>query len=92
VDDMAAPFGRLIMCHMIADTPAELLDMAVKINVATRWIQYAGTYREHFDICKAKRALAIHHGAVAVTMRTLAGKIIARRELARIATPTVSQS
>ena len=57
VDDMRAPFGRMIMCHMIADSTAELLNMADRIGVARRWIQHRGTVREHFDIARSKRAL-----------------------------------
>jgi len=36
VDDMRAPFGRLVMCHMIADTDGELLEMADRIGVQRR--------------------------------------------------------
>jgi len=32
VDDMEAAFGRMIMCHMIADTTEELLAMADTIG------------------------------------------------------------
>lgn len=69
VDDMRAPFGRMTMCHMFADTPAELLAMADRIGVARRWIQHAGTRREHFDICLSKRALAVKYGAQEITAR-----------------------
>lgn len=79
VDDMEAPLGRMIMCHMIADSTSELLEMADRIGVSRRWIQSAGTYREHFDISKAKRALAIEHGAVELSQMELARKLIARR-------------
>ena len=51
VDDMKAPFGRMVMCHMMADTTEELLAMADKIGVDRKWLQAAGTKREHFDIC-----------------------------------------
>lgn len=68
VDDMKAPFGRMVMCHMLADTTAELMLMADKIGVDRRWLQAPGSLREHFDICKSKRVLAIANGAQEVTM------------------------
>lgn len=79
VDDMEASFGRMTMCHMIADSTEELLSMADQIGVARRWIQDRGTYREHFDVCKSKRAAAVQHGAVQVTQKELAWKIWERR-------------
>ena len=69
VDDMRARYGRMIMCHMGADTTGELLGMAERIGVAQRWIQHAGTWREHFDIALVKRALAVRFGALEVTQR-----------------------
>lgn len=69
VDDMKAVYGRMIMCHMGADTTEELLAMVDKIGVARKWLQCAGTWREHFDIALSKRALAVQHGAVEVTQR-----------------------
>lgn len=69
VDDMRAPFGRMIMCHMTADTEEELLAMARKIGVAVKWHQYPGTHKSHFDICLSKRALAVAAGAKEVTQR-----------------------
>ena len=79
VDDMEAGFGRMVMCHMIADTTEELNAMADKIGVARRWIQKPGTDREHYDICKSKRALAVRHGAKEIATRELAAKLRARR-------------
>ena len=67
VDDMRARFGRMVMCHMIADTEAELHAMADKIGIARRWYQ-----GDHYDIALSKRALAVRHGAVEVTLRQLA--------------------
>ena len=81
VDDMEAPYRGMVMCHMLADTTAELLAMADTIGVARRWIQKAGTPGEHFDICKAKRALAVKAGAVEITWRE-AGEIVFRRHKA----------
>jgi hypothetical protein len=82
VDDMRASFGRMVMCHMVADTTAELLDMADRIGVARRWLQKAGTPHEHFDIALSKRALAIQHGAVEIDRYQLVGIIRGRREAA----------
>lgn len=65
-------FGRMKMCHMIADTRAELLAMVDAIGVQRKWIQSFDTPREHFDICLSKRARAIKLGAVEIGMRELA--------------------
>ena len=72
IDDYNAPFRRMKMCHMVADTQEELLLMAKKIGVAERWIQDKDEYSEHFDICLAKKKLAIAHGAIEITAREFA--------------------
>lgn len=82
VDKPIHPFGRMKMCHMLADTHDELLAMADKIGVNRKWIQHEGTPREHFDVCKSKRDLAIKHGAIEVTMRDIAMKIRSKVEAA----------
>lgn len=66
VDDMEAPYGQMVMCHMLADTTEELVGMAIKIGVNPKWIQKAGTYKEHFDIAKSKRKLAVEYGAIEI--------------------------
>jgi hypothetical protein len=71
VDSMRAQFGRMVMCHMIADSTEELLAMADRIGVQRKWIQMAGTHREHFDICGSKRRLAVAAGAIEISMREL---------------------
>lgn len=63
VDNMFAPYGNMKMCHMIADSSAELLLMADRIGVARKWIQNKGTWQEHFDVSTSKRNLAIKLGA-----------------------------
>jgi len=78
VDDMAAAFGRMVMYHMIADTSEELLEMVDKIGVARKWIQHPHTYKEHFDICAAKRKLAVNAGAIEITWRNYAERVRAR--------------
>ncbi len=68
VDNAANGFGRMIMCHMIADTPAELHEMADRIGVARKWFQDPKTIKvshPHYDIAKSKRALAVAAGAIA---------------------------
>lgn len=79
VDDADAPFGRMRMCHMIADTREELLRMVDRIGVRRKWIQAAGTHREHFDICRFKRALAVRYGAIEVSQRELAQLTLEKR-------------
>jgi len=71
VDDMYADYGRMKMCHMIADTAGELMAMAEAIGVNRRWLQNAGTAREHFDICMSKKAKALVLGALHVTQRDM---------------------
>lgn len=72
IDDYNAPYRGMLMCHMIGDTTDELLEMVDKIGVQRKWIQYPGTYKEHFDICLTKKALAIKHGAIEIGMRDYA--------------------
>lgn len=74
VDDMRARFGRLILCHMIADTAAELHAMADRVGVARRWHQ-----GDHYDIALSKRALAIAAGAVEITWRCRGLMTVRRR-------------
>lgn len=83
VDDMEAPYGRMVMCHMLADTTAELLEMADRIGVARKWLQKAGEPGEHFDICLSKRALAVQHGAKEITWRRAGEIVLSRRKAKR---------
>lgn len=78
VDDMEAAFRGMIMCHMIADTTGELLEMVDKIGVQRKWIQYPGTAHEHFDVSLGKRKLAVRYGAKEITWRELGEMTIAR--------------
>ncbi len=72
VDKPAYPYGRMLMCHMLADTLEELHAMADKIGVARRWYQGPPkTTTPHYDICKSKRALAVQYGAVEVDRRAM---------------------
>lgn len=68
----------MVMCHLAADTRAELLAMVERIGVSAKWIQCPGTWREHFDISLAKRALAVEAGAVEVTQKALVRFLMAK--------------
>lgn len=80
VDDANISFRGMRMNHMVADTTAELLAMADEIGVARKWIQAAGTYREHFDVCQAKRKAAIAAGAKPVTQMEIGRMLRNRRQ------------
>lgn len=80
VDSMQAPFGRMIMCHMMADTTEELMAMADKIGVKRKWIQDAHTPREHFDICLSKRKLAVDNGARELGWKEMS-QLLARKQI-----------
>ena len=82
VDDMEADFGRMVMCHMLADTDEELLAMADRIGVARKWHQYPGTPRSHFDIAKTKRAAALAAGAMPIRWRDSGRICMHRRKVA----------
>ena len=43
--------------------------MADTIGVSRKWIQHPGTWKEHFDISKGKRAEAVRAGTIQITWR-----------------------
>lgn len=63
VDKAIYKYRRMIMCHMVADSPAELHAMARKIGVRRRWYQ-ASASTPHYDVCKSKRERAVEAGAL----------------------------
>lgn len=82
VDDYFAtggPANRYKLSHMFADTSAELVAMVDRIGVDRKYIQHAGTAREHFDVAKTKRRLALAAGARAVSSRELVALIRRKR-------------
>jgi len=74
IDDARHKLGRMIMCHMGADTEIELHMMAAKIGVARR--HYQG---DHYDISLQSRKKAIEYGAVKTTQRKMAAFIRGRK-------------
>lgn len=67
---------------MIADTEAELHDMADRIGVARKWYQ-----GDHYDIALSKRALAVQHGAVEITLRQAGSMALRRRATGKLGKP-----
>lgn len=73
VDNYEAPFGRMKLSHMMADTEEELHAMADALGLKREWFQ-----GDHYDISKAKRDQAISLGAKLISPRMMASF---RREL-----------
>lgn len=70
VDPPSARLGRMIMCHLIADTLEELHAMADRIGIDRKHYQSEASF-PHYDICKSKRILAVEAGAKMVNRRQL---------------------
>lgn len=87
VDDMRAPYGRMVMCHMIADSDEELHAMAAAIGVDRRWHQAPPRHDSHYDIALSKRALAIKAGAVPITLRECGAMNVRRRATGALGSP-----
>ena len=88
VDDMRARFGRMIMCHMLADTDDELHAMADLIGIARKWWQSpATTSGSHYDISLGKRALAVTAGAAEITVRQAAAMNYRRARTGSLGAP-----
>jgi len=73
VDKARNGYGRMIMCHMVADTLDELHAMADAIGVKRKWFQPES--RPHYDICQSKRRLAIWNGAIEIGRKELVAMI-----------------
>jgi hypothetical protein len=88
VDDMRADFGRMVMCHMLADTDEELHLMAARIGVARKWWQSPEkTSGSHYDIALSKRALALAAGARSITLKQAAAMNARRRVTGQLGVP-----
>jgi hypothetical protein len=69
VDNARNPFGRMLMCHMVANSIEELLEMADKIGLDRKHFQPWSS--PHFDLSQGYRARAIAAGAVEADRRTM---------------------
>lgn len=65
VDDVRHRYGRMVMCHLWADSLDELFAMVDRIGVDRKWLQEPPKASwVHFDISLTKKALAIEAGAI----------------------------
>ena len=65
VDDVRHRFGRMVMCHMWADTVEELHAFAAQLGLKRSWFQCPPKASwEHYDISLSVKAAAIRAGAV----------------------------
>jgi hypothetical protein len=74
IDNAKNPYGRMKMCHMLADTIEELHEMADKLGLKRKWFQGAAS-TPHYDICLAKRDQALALGAVVADRHTVVALI-----------------
>lgn len=81
VDKLKTRYGRMIMSHMLADSVEELHAMADKIGLKRKWFQSERT--PHYDLCQAKKRLAIKHGAIEVDRKKVVELIKRYRTLQR---------
>ncbi len=82
VDKSLHSFRGMLMCHMIADTPEELHEMADRIGMARKWYQCDAS-TPHYDISEGMRARAVAAGAIEVDRRGLV-VVIRRIRAARL--------
>lgn len=74
VDIAKIPYRGMLMCHMYADSRAELHDAAIKIG-APKWAYKRGVAFPRYDISLTQRARAIRLGAIAVDQQWIRQRI-----------------
>lgn len=72
-------FGRMIMCHMVADTEDELHEMAGRLGLRRTWFQ-DGASTPHYDLSQERRERALKLGAVELDRRAFVAVLRRLRE------------
>ncbi len=77
------------MYHVLSDLmgPAgsvELRAFVVRYGLRAQWVQYAGTYREHFDAREEEGRLMLAQGARQATNREVGQLLATKRKAAQI--------
>src|SRR5579859_1711470 len=73
------------MYHLFSDLlgrdgTRELVAFAARFGLRAEWIQYAGTYREHFDVREDMGQQMLAAGARLATNREVGHLLVAKRE------------
>lgn len=84
VDRKRMPYGRMLMCHMLADTLPELHAMAGTVGLARRHFQAHDGKVPHYDLSQALRAKAVKAGAIEIDRAKTAEMVRAWRQSGRI--------
>lgn len=69
VDQARNRLGRMLCCHMVADTLPELHAMADAIGMRRDWFQDGSS--PHYDVSLTRRRQAVQLGAIEVNRRDL---------------------
>lgn len=88
VDKQRAKLGRMLMCHMVADTLDELHTMAALIGMRRMWFQASPpASHPHYDLSLSRRALAVKAGAIELDKYGLVEVIRRLRAETAVTTP-----
>lgn len=72
------------MYHMLSDIPGpegarELRAFALKLGFRERWVQYPGSYREHFDVTERDAQAILARGGVQLLSNRELGALLAAK-------------
>ncbi len=79
VDNAINPYGRMKMCHMVADTLDELHAMADKIGMRRGWFQNHPDH-PHYELSVSRRKIAIQNGAIEISSTQLVMLLRAKKQ------------